>query len=169
LSTWRTARIRLRTLYLKAQGAACLRAELRRAEIRLREGLAQEEALLHQKDKLIQQRAALSKLFARREDAANRVASRTRRQRQIMSWFSLATPIRTSPRGTGHRAVENHRASIMKKTGTKSLPALARLVLAAARNGADEPLVQPLARLALTANTETRRKTFGSARASLGT
>jgi two-component system CheB/CheR fusion protein len=37
------------------------------------------------------------------------------------------------------RTVENHRASIMKKTGTRSLPALARLALAAAGSGGGAP------------------------------
>ena len=39
------------------------------------------------------------------------------------------------------RTVENHRASIMKRTGSKSLPALARLALAAAWKGVDAPAV----------------------------
>ncbi|MEI9924326.1 MAG: hypothetical protein WDN50_13060 [Bradyrhizobium sp.] len=35
--------------------------------------------------------------------------------------------------------MENHRASIMEKTGSKSLPALARLAFSAAGNGAAGP------------------------------
>ena len=34
--------------------------------------------------------------------------------------------------GISQRTVENHRASIMKRTGSKSLPGLARLALVAA-------------------------------------
>ena len=34
--------------------------------------------------------------------------------------------------GVSERTVENHRASIMKRTGTTSLPALTRLAMAAA-------------------------------------
>jgi two-component system CheB/CheR fusion protein len=38
--------------------------------------------------------------------------------------------------------VENHRASIMKKTGTQSIPALARLAITAAGDGCDRPASQ---------------------------
>ena len=40
--------------------------------------------------------------------------------------------------GISQRTVENHRASIMKRSGSKSLPALARLALLAS-GGAEEP------------------------------
>jgi two-component system CheB/CheR fusion protein len=40
--------------------------------------------------------------------------------------------------GISQRTVENHRASIMKRTGSKSVPALARLALAAASDAQHE-------------------------------
>jgi two-component system CheB/CheR fusion protein len=38
--------------------------------------------------------------------------------------------------------VDNHHASIMRKTGSKPLPALARLALAATGTGAGEPIAR---------------------------
>ena len=65
-------------------------------------------------------------------------ASRAR-QHQIMDLVLAGHPSKNiaADLGISQRTVENHRASIMKKTGTKSLPALARLALAAARNGGE--------------------------------
>jgi two-component system CheB/CheR fusion protein len=82
-----------------------------------------------------------NKLSAWHEDAASRVASLTPRQRQIMERVLAGHPSKNiaADFGISQRTVENHRASIMRKTGSKSLPALARLALAAARNEADEP------------------------------
>ena len=85
-----------------------------------------------------------NKLSAWQEDAANRVASLTPRQRQIMERVLAGHPSKNIAADfcISQRTVENHRASIMKKTGSKSLPALARLALAAARSGAETPLAQ---------------------------
>ena len=85
-----------------------------------------------------------NKLLAWRESAANHIAALTPRQRQIMNLVlagHLSKNI-AADLGISQRTVETHRASIMKKTGAKSLPALARLALAAAANDPNEPLVQ---------------------------
>jgi two-component system CheB/CheR fusion protein len=80
------------------------------------------------------------KLTAWREAAAAHVAGLTARQRQIMEMVLAGHPSKNIAvdLGISQRTVENHRASIMKRTGSKSLPALARLALAAAQNGSDE-------------------------------
>ncbi len=75
-----------------------------------------------------------TKRSAWREDAASHVAGLTTRQHQIMDLVLAGHPSKNiaADLGISQRTVENHRASIMKKTGSKSLPALARLAVAAA-------------------------------------
>jgi len=70
-----------------------------------------------------------------REDAKKRIAGLTLRQRQIMDLILAGHPNKNIAMdlGISQRTVENHRATIMSKTGSKSLPALARLAFAAAR------------------------------------
>jgi two-component system CheB/CheR fusion protein len=82
-----------------------------------------------------------TKLSAWRETAAHQVAGLTPRQHQIMDMVLAGHPSKNiaADLGISQRTVENHRASIMAKTGSKSLPALARLALAAAWTGTTEP------------------------------
>jgi two-component system, chemotaxis family, CheB/CheR fusion protein len=84
-------------------------------------------------DRALEQGRDTSKQSAWREDAANHVAGLTVRQRQIMEMVLSGHPSKNiaADLGISQRTVENHRASIMKKTGSKSLPALARLAVAA--------------------------------------
>ena len=64
----------------------------------------------------------------------------TPRQREVMERVLAGEPSKNiaADLGISQRTVENHRASIMKRTGSKSLPALARLALVAA-GGDGEP------------------------------
>ena len=75
----------------------------------------------------------VGKAVAWRDDAAAHLAGLTTRQREIMDMVLAGHPSKNiaADLGISQRTVENHRASIMKKTGSKSLPALARLALAA--------------------------------------
>jgi two-component system, chemotaxis family, CheB/CheR fusion protein len=84
------------------------------------------------------------KLSAAREAAAHHLAGLTPRQREIMEMVLAGHPSKNiaADLGISQRTVENHRAAIMKKTGTKSLPALARLAIAAIRPGGDESAAQ---------------------------
>jgi len=66
--------------------------------------------------------------------AAGSIAGLTVRQRDVMAMVLAGHPSKNiaADLGISQRTVENHRASIMHKTGAKSLPALARLAMAAA-------------------------------------
>jgi two-component system CheB/CheR fusion protein len=70
---------------------------------------------------------------AARAAAAVQIGALTRRQRQILDRVLAGEPSKNiaADLGISQRTVENHRAAIMHRTGSKSLPALARLALAA--------------------------------------
>lgn len=73
-------------------------------------------------------------LVAWREMAAGRLGGLTARQREIMELVLTGAPNKNiaADLGISQRTVENHRAEIMRRTGTRSLPELVRLVLATA-------------------------------------
>ncbi len=82
---------------------------------------------------LAQSRAA-RETGGERRDARDHLAHLTPRQHGIMALILAGAPSKNiaADLHISQRTVENHRAAIMHKTGCKSLPALARLVLAAA-------------------------------------
>jgi len=92
--------------------------------------------LLASVNRALEQSKDATKLFAWHAAAADRIAKLTAQQRRIMDMVLAGNPSKNiaADLGISQRTVENHRAAIMKKTGSKSLPALARLALAAASN-----------------------------------
>ena len=74
---------------------------------------------------------------SQRDSAVRHIASLTPRQRQIMALVLAGQPSKNiaADLGISQRTVENHRAAIMKKTGARSLPALARLAISADAQG----------------------------------
>ncbi|MFL5268739.1 MAG: response regulator [Stellaceae bacterium] len=93
-----------------------------------------EHALEHTRDS--------AKFSVRREAAATRFAGLTARQRQIMELVLAGHPSKNiaADLGISQRTVENHRAAVMKKTGSHSLSALIRLALAADPGTASQSL-----------------------------
>ena len=91
-------------------------------------------------ERALDQAHDFGKRLAGWQAAADRIGKLTSRQRQIMDLVLAGHPSKNiaSDLGISQRTVENHRASIMKKTGSKSLPALARLAIAAAWPPAEE-------------------------------
>lgn len=82
--------------------------------------------------------AAQGHLCAMKKIAKNNIANLTPRQRQVMRLVLAGLPSKNiaATLGISRRTVENHRASIMKRTGSKSIPALACLAFTASW---DEP------------------------------
>jgi two-component system CheB/CheR fusion protein len=99
--------------------------------------------LLDGVDRALEQSRDSNKLLAWRETAAKHIAVLTSRERQIMDLVLAGHPSKNiaADLGISQRTVENHRASIMRKTGSKSLPALARLAVASAKTGG-EPIAR---------------------------
>ena len=85
----------------------------------------------------------VGKRVAWHTEAAGQIAELTLRQRQVMAMVLAGNPskIIAADLGISQRTVENHRAAIMKKTGAQSLPALARLAVAATQSEAVARLV----------------------------
>jgi len=91
------------------------------------------DELLDSIERALEQSRDSSKVLEWRASAASRLADLTPRQREIMDMVLAGHPSKNiaADLGISQRTVENHRAAIMKKTGSKSLPALARLAVAA--------------------------------------
>ncbi|CAN7676820.1 chemotaxis protein CheB [Caballeronia sp. LjRoot31] len=100
--------------------------------------------LLQSIDRAFEKSVDSNKSIAWRQSAADHMADLTARQREIMDRVLAGQPSKViaTALGISQRTVENHRAAIMKKTGCKSLPALARLALAAAWGHTDGQLGQ---------------------------
>jgi len=73
------------------------------------------------------------KMFGLREAADKRLASLTNRQQDILQRVLSGHPSKNiaADLHISQRTVENHRSEIMKRTGARSLPELARLALIA--------------------------------------
>lgn len=97
-------------------------------------------ALLAAVQRAFEQTQDASKAIAWHEEAATRLARLTERQREVMELVLAGHPSKNIAYELkiSQRTVENHRAEIMKRTGAKSLPALARLALAAQPEAADQ-------------------------------
>jgi len=104
-------------------------------EARLRSALARAEAQLLERVPSFPHAAEIAGPPARQGQFANCSASLTPRQYEIMNLVLDGHPSKNiaADLGISQRTVENHRAAIMKKTGSKSLPALGRFGSMASR------------------------------------
>ncbi|MCX7271810.1 MAG: response regulator, partial [Burkholderiales bacterium] len=84
-------------------------------------------------DRAVAQSRDVGKLAAWRQKASDSLTSLTTRQREVMARVLAGEPSKNiaADLGISQRTVETHRAEIMRRTGAKSLPALARLAVTA--------------------------------------
>jgi two-component system CheB/CheR fusion protein len=89
--------------------------------------------------RVIEREQDANKLLVWRQAAALRIAALTPRQRQVLLMILDGAPNKNiaADLQVSQRTVESHRASIMRKTGSRSLPELARLAVAALYGDAD--------------------------------
>ena len=92
------------------------------------------DELLASIDRAIELTHNSAALSAWREIAAARIAGLTPRERQIMDFVVIGRPnkIIAADLHVSQRTIENHRAAVMKKTGSKSLSDLVRLAVTVA-------------------------------------
>lgn len=92
------------------------------------------QELLASIERAMEQAGDSAKSSAWRETATTSIAGLTVRQRQVMDMVLAGHPSKNiaADLGLSQRTVENHRAAVMRKTGSRSIPALIRLALAAA-------------------------------------
>lgn len=88
--------------------------------------------LIARLERALDQSRDIIRLPAGQEGASSRLSTLTPRQKQIMTLILDGHPSKliAVKLGISQRTVESHRATIMNKTGSKSVAALARLVLA---------------------------------------
>jgi two-component system CheB/CheR fusion protein len=91
------------------------------------------QGLLESVGRALEHGRDVGKRLAWRDAAAKLLANLTPRERQIMDLVlaGVANKNIAAQLHISQRTVENHRAAVMKKTGSKSLPVLVRLVAAA--------------------------------------
>ena len=92
------------------------------------------DALLASIDRALAHRQASVRLTKTRRAAARQITSLSPRQRQVLDLVLAGHRSKNiaADLGISQRTVDNHRAAIMKKTGSRSLPVLIRTALAAA-------------------------------------
>jgi DNA-binding NarL/FixJ family response regulator len=121
----------IRDLAIAHAGQRAIKQEVRSANEKCRSTNCELE---RSKEELHALQADTATQSACRQTATLQLAGLTQRQRQILDLVIAGHPSKNiaADLGISQRTVDNHRAAIMRKTGSKTLPALIRTVLAVA-------------------------------------